>query len=81
MLSGPFIEGSLIACRSTSNDGKTDGNTLEDSAVVENTDPTIDSISINPDSGVTTTSSLSCDVSASDVDGGTPALTYEWTVN
>ena len=50
MLSGPFIVGSLIACRSTSNDGKTDGNTLEDSAVVENTDPTIDSISINPDS-------------------------------
>ena len=47
---------------------------------VETTIP-IQSIGISPDSGVTTTSTVSCQVIASDVDGGTPVISYEWTVS
>ncbi|MEC8278495.1 MAG: hypothetical protein VX026_12305, partial [Myxococcota bacterium] len=81
MLNGPFAVDSVLACTVTTNDGKADGNTLSATTTVENTDPTIDSVSITPDSGITTTTSLSCLGNASDVDGGSPAISYEWTVS
>ena len=37
MYSGPFIVGTLLACRSTPNDGKTDGDFAEDTATIQNT--------------------------------------------
>ena len=81
VLSGPFLVGDLILCRATPDDGKDSGLPLEASVTVLNTDPLIDSIAISPNSGVTSQSLLGCQVSASDVDGGSPTVAYAWTLN
>ena len=64
--------------RVTPNDGNTDGNYTETSVSIENTTPTIDSISITPDPAYNN-SMLTCSASASDADQ-TVTPTYVWTV-
>ena len=47
-LSGPFLVGSLISCTATPNDGKEDGDSVNDSTTIMNTEPTLDSVAISP---------------------------------
>ena len=42
-------------------------------------DPEIDSVMIDPATGVTTSTTLSCVVSATDTEDGFPMLSFEWT--
>ena len=48
------------------------------STTITNTDPTVDSIAIEPTNDITPESTLTCTATASDVDGGTPTLSYWW---
>ena len=73
--------GDSVQCTVTATDPHGASDSADVSLSVDNTDPSIDSIGISPNSGVTTTTSLSCDVSASDVDGGSLTTVYQWTVN
>lgn len=70
--------GDEIECLATATDES--GGSAENTAMVlvENTAPVIDSLEIVPNTGVTTQSELTCDISASDVDGGVPSLEFEW---
>ena len=80
MFAGPFIVGSIIACRSTSSDGKIDGDVVEDTATVTNTAPVVDSVTLNPSTvytndTITVTAVFSDDDSTQTVSG-----TYAWHV-
>jgi len=69
--------GDVITCTVTAAD--TDGGSATDSAsaLVVNTDPTVDSVVISPASA-TNDDTLTCSATASDADGGTPTITYVW---
>ena len=79
MLSGPFIVGTLLACRATPTDEKDDGSPLEDSATVENTLSTVTNVTLSP-SSVYTNSTITATAILDDVDGQTVTATYEWHV-
>ena len=82
MYAGPFIVGTLLACRATPNDGKTDGNFAEDTATIENTVPVVDSVTLTP-STVYTNDTITATAVLSDVDGsqsGSLTANYEWFV-
>ena len=65
----------------TPNDGYTDGNYLEQSITITNTEPTLSSVSISSNSGSFYNDSiLSCSATASDIDE-TVTPTYSWSVN
>ena len=81
MYSGPFIVGTLLACRSTPNDGKTDGSVVEDTATVQNTEPVVDSVTLSP-STVYTNDTITATAMLSDVDGSQSlSANYEWFVD
>ena len=63
----------------TPSDGTHDGPTGEAERVVDNTEPELTSVSISPSTGVTSSDTLTCSGSATDVDGDTPSLAYSWT--
>ncbi|MEC8425395.1 MAG: hypothetical protein VX000_16535, partial [Myxococcota bacterium] len=70
--------GDVLTCTATAAD--TDGGTASDtaSAVVENTAPVMDTVSISPASA-NNDDTLTCAAAASDADGGVPAITYAWS--
>ena len=68
-----------ITCSVTATDAYSGTDSDSASVSVENTNPTIDSISVTPNSGVTTSERLTCTATASDADGGSPTITYAWT--
>ena len=83
MYSGPFIVGTLLACRSTPNDGKTDGDFAEDTATIQNTLPSVDSVTLSP-STVYTNDTITAAAVLSDGDSsqsGSLTATYEWFVD
>lgn len=83
MYSGPFIVGTLLACRATPNDGKTDGNFVEDTATIENIAPVVDSVTLTP-STVYTNDTITATAVLSDADSsqsGSLTATYEWFVD
>ena len=59
-----------------------DSASAEDSAtiMIDNRAPNITDISISPNTDVTTSALLDCAVNATDPDGETPAITYEWSI-
>ena len=70
--------GEVWAIRVTPNDGYSDGPFSEQSIVIENSPPSIDSLTISPSTAYNDTI-LTCSAQASDADQSvTP--TYEWTV-
>ncbi len=76
-----FVGGDTVTCTVTPYDGKSTGSSLSDSLVIDNTAPTIDSVTISPASP-TTGETLSCSHSGySDVDGDADQSTYAWTIN
>ena len=71
--------GDVITCEVIASDAFGGSVSQSTDVTVENTPPTIDSVSISPDTGVTTSSVLTCTAIASDDDGGTPTISYMWT--
>ncbi|HCH61951.1 MAG TPA: hypothetical protein DFR83_04040, partial [Deltaproteobacteria bacterium] len=70
--------GDTITCTATATDIQLDTGTDTASATVENTEPTVDSVSISP-STANSDDTLTCSATATDTDGGTPTLAYAWT--
>jgi hypothetical protein len=71
--------GDSLRCTVTATDADEGTDTGSATVTVENTAPSIDSISISPSTDVTSSESLVCSVSVSDADGGTPSESYTWT--
>ena len=63
----------MINCLVTLDDGTTSVSEIA-SATITNTNPTVDSIAIEPSDNITPESTLTCSATASDIDGGTPTL-------
>jgi hypothetical protein len=72
--------GDSITCTATATDDQTAQVSASTAVTVDNTDPTVDSVSISPSTGVTTSSALTCSASASDDDGDSPTLAYLWSI-
>ena len=78
-LSGPFTVDSVIECWATPNDGTEDGDVVTVSTVIGNTAPTVDSVSITPNTGIEADALLQCSHTASDTDGDDLVVVYGWT--
>ena len=70
----------MINCMVTLNDGQISVSEIT-SATISNTNPTVDTVTIEPTANITPESTLSCSATASDVDGGNPTLSYSWERN
>jgi hypothetical protein len=68
----------VLTCSVIFDDGKGGNESDSDSLVVINTDPTIDELTITPNTDITTSASLYCSAVASDIDGGDPNINYIW---
>lgn len=79
MLTGPFLVGALIACRTTPNDGKVDGDSSDTDTTINNTAPTLDTVSISPMVNIEADTFMTCEATASDVDNEELTITYAWT--
>ena len=77
VLSGPFSVDSEITCSVSAQDASEE-TTVSATVTIQNTLPHIDSAEITPGTGVEANTLLTCMGSASDVDGDTPTITYEW---
>ena len=66
-------------CRSTPSDGKIDGDSVEDDVSINNTAPTIDTVSISPMVNIEADTLMICEATASDVDNEELTITYAWT--
>jgi|GEM_PF-6547542 len=78
VLSAPFSVEDEIGCHITPNDGFDDGDTLEASIVIPNTNPEIFSVEIDPNTDVEANNTLTCLVDAFDADDGVLVGQYEW---
>ena len=80
-LAGPIPVGYTVECSATPNDGFGSGSTVSASAVVSNTLPVVDSVTL--DSGVILSDgTVTATASVSDVDGTQSiSANYEWFVN
>ncbi len=80
-LSSGYVGGDTVVCTVTPNDGTADGTALSDSLTLDNTEPSISSVTISP-SAADVGDTLTCSYSGfSDPDSDSDASTYEWTVN
>ncbi len=79
-LSGPFQQGNEVTCRVTPNDGSDDGDFGEGSVIINNSPPTIASVTLSP-SPVYTNDILTAVVSATDPEGDAMTYTFEWYVD
>ncbi len=71
--------GATITCTATATDDWTAQVSASTSVTVDNTDPTVDTVTVSePSGGATTSATLTCAATASDVDGDTPTLSYAW---
>ena len=75
------IGGDEIECKVSANDGQVSSAQMSSgSMVISNTNPTIDSISIDPSATIHTDTAVTCIATASDIDGHQFTLLYEWFV-
>jgi hypothetical protein len=80
-ISSGFTGGDTVTCTVTPNDGNEDGTALSDSVTVENSLPSISSVTISP-STVQAADTLTCSYSDySDADGDPDNSAYSWDVN
>ena len=80
-LAGAFSGGSVVVCTVTPNDGTDTGTPLSATLTIDNTAPSIDTVSISPDPA-TVSNALTCSHSGwSDDDGDADASTYAWSIN
>lgn len=79
-LEGPFLFGQEISCQATPNDGKSDGQTIEQTTTIENTPPNVTTITIHP-AVIYTNDLLTVDFGYSEVDvGQSVSGHFEWHV-
>ncbi len=79
--SGAFSGGDTVTCTVTPFDGEDQGTPVSDDVVIDNTAPSIDSVTLSP-STATAEDTLSCQYSGyDDPDGDADLSTYSWTVN
>jgi hypothetical protein len=71
--------GDVVTCTATVEDPDGGSDVGTSSVAIGNASPTVDSVSISPATGVMVMDTLSCSATASDEDGETVSLTYEWT--
>ena len=69
-----------VNCMATISDGQISVSEIV-SVTIENTVPSIDEISIAPNDDITPESILTCSATASDIDGGSPSISYVWSRN
>ncbi len=69
--------GDSVICTATADDGDGGLTSAAASAVVGNTAPVLDAVSVSP-STAQVGDVVTCSSTASDVDGGTPTITYQW---
>jgi len=75
------IAGDEVVCTVTPSDGVDDGDPVNDTIIISNTAPIIESVAISPNPA-TTTDALGCSYSGFfDRDGHDDASTYAWTIN
>ena len=79
-LSGPFVNGDVITCRATPNDGSTNGSFSELDITIANTPPVVSLVSLSP-LAVYTNDILTATVTATDPDGDPLLYTYNWYIN
>ncbi|MEC8381985.1 MAG: fibrinogen-like YCDxxxxGGGW domain-containing protein, partial [Myxococcota bacterium] len=74
-------DGDVVECTATAVDanGGIDQGTAN--VIVENTAPVITGVALAPSNPTSQTSALTCTVSATDADGDSIALTYEWQID
>jgi len=78
VLSTGFVGADEVTCTVTPFDGTDAGTPVSAMLVIDNTAPAVGIVSIIPAWGVTVNTALSCTATATDVDGGTPTLSYTW---
>ena len=77
-----WVVGSEVTCRMTPNDGSVDGSFVEASSIVENTPPTVSSVSLSPTMAYTN-DTITASAVLNDVDGtqaGALTANYNWYV-
>jgi hypothetical protein len=75
------VGGDMIECRVSANDGHVSSTQVSSGyMMISNTNPTIDTISINPSATIHTDTAVTCLATASDIDGHQFTLLYEWFV-
>ena len=80
-LSGAFVGGDQVSCTVTANDGEADGMALSGTTIIENTAPSVASVTLSPNPTMST-DLLTCSYSGySDPDGDGDVSRYEWSVN
>lgn len=70
--------GDALICRATVQDGFGGTDSADQSVVIQNTDPVIDSLELEP-SEPNATDTLTCSAIGSDLDGDTPLLSFSWS--
>ena len=74
--------GATITCTVTPSDGTTSGASgTSSAATVVNTVPTITTASISPSSAISTSTTLTCSASATDVNDGALSVSYAWSAS
>ena len=80
-LSSGFSGGQTVTCEVTPYDGEDEGTALSASIVIDNSAPSISSVSIAPSSAATG-ETLTCSYTGyADADGDADASTYAWTID
>jgi hypothetical protein len=80
-LSGTYFgRGDAVICIGTLSDGSQSASSSSSSVTIQNTAPTMTSVTLTP-SSATEASTLTCTPSAADVDGDTVGFTYAWVVD
>ena len=70
--------GDVLSCIITAEDAYLGTSSAVVTSTIENTDPVIGSVTLTPESP-TQTQTLTCTSIATDIDGGTPTLTFAWS--
>ena len=71
--------GDLVTCEATATDDEGAMSVASATVTIENTDPVLAAIVVDPSTGVTTSTTLACSTTATDTDGGTPTISYAWS--
>ena len=79
LTSSSVSPGDVVSCAATATDDEGAMSVASATLTVENTDPVLAAVVIDPSAGVTTSATLVCSATATDADGGTPTITYSWS--
>ena len=79
-LNGPFVQGDVVTCRVTPNDGSDVGSFMEASTTVLNTAPIVHSVSLSPSENATN-DIITATVDSTDLDGDILTHTWIWYVD